>query len=331
MNLADIILVNWNAGKQLADAIDSILCHHHGWVGRIIVVDNASTDGSIELAESRAASSPLEMVVIRNTENLGFAAACNLGAERANHDFLLFLNPDACLYPDSLPKAMEFFSRPGNADVGIVGIQLLDEDGRVARSCARFPTAAIFLAQATGLNRLGRLASMNTHMSDWAHDSTREVDHVIGAFYLIRKPLFDSLNGFDERFFVYLEDLDLSLRARQAGYRSVYLADAQAFHAGGGTSRQIKATRLFYSLRSRLLYGFKHFSPWQAWLLVWVTFLLEPISRSVFAWRNKGRIGVANTWNAYAMLIGDFSGIRRLAKQKSSPTMARFRENRRLL
>lgn len=276
-------------------------------------MDNASTDGSIELAESRAASSPLEMVVIRNTENLGFAAACNLGAERANHDFLLFLNPDACLYPDSLPKAMEFFSRPGNADVGIVGIQLLDEDGRVARSCARFPTAAIFLAQATGLNRLGRLASMNTHMSDWAHDSTREVDHVIGAFYLIRKPLFDSLNGFDERFFVYLEDLDLSLRARQAGYRSVYLADAQAFHAGGGTSRQIKATRLFYSLRSRLLYGFKHFHPIKAWALVATTLVLESLSRTAFAWHSSGAEGVRNTWRAYGMLLNDLPDILRKA------------------
>jgi GT2 family glycosyltransferase len=101
------------------------------------------------------------------------------------------------------------------------------------------------------------------------------VDHVIGAFFCVRRELFEDLGGFDERFFVYLEDLDFSLRARKTGRTAYYLADAAAFHKGGGTSEQVKAHRLFYSLRSRLLYAFKHFKRYQAWIISAVTMLLE--------------------------------------------------------
>jgi GT2 family glycosyltransferase len=125
-----------------------------------------------------------------------------------------------------------------NADVGICGIQLQDDSGHIARSCARFPSLRIFAMQALGLNTLPWFRSWGMHMLEWDHGKTREVDHVIGAFYLMRRALFESLGGFDERFFVYLEDLDFSLRARKAGWSSVYLATTQAFHAGGGVSNQ---------------------------------------------------------------------------------------------
>jgi GT2 family glycosyltransferase len=118
-----------------------------------------------------------------------------------------------------------------------------------------------------------------------------------------------ALDGFDERFFVYLEDLDLSLRAHQEGYQSVYLADAQAFHAGGGTSRQVKAHRLFYSLRSRLMYGFKHFHPWQAWSLVLITLSIEAFTRTGFSLMSDGIAGVRNTWSAYGMLWRELGSI----------------------
>lgn len=311
----DIVIVNWNAGSQLVDAISSISDHHAGLVDSVIIVDNESTDDSLALVEKNALELPFHLQVIRNAENRGFGVACNQGAALATAEFVLFLNPDTRLFAGSLSAPVGFFLRPENADVGIVGIQLVDESGHIARSCSRFPGVGVFIAHATGLNRLPALANMTTHMSEWAHDSTRTVDHVIGAFYLMRRALFESLKGFDERFFVYLEDLDLSLRARQAGYRSVFLADTQAFHAGGGTSRQVKAHRLFYSLRSRLLYGFKHFTPWQAWALVFVTLCIEPVTRTVFSIPSSGWDGVRNTWKAYGMLLRDFGAIVRTARR----------------
>jgi GT2 family glycosyltransferase len=122
-------------------------------------------------------------------------------------------------------------------------------------------------------------------MSEWKHDESRDVDHVLGAFFLMRKQVFDDVHGFDERFFVYKEDLDLSLRAKKAGWRSHYLADVQAYHKGGGTSEQIKATRLFYSLRSRTQYSFKHFGWVSSTGLLATTLMLEPLARIGWALR----------------------------------------------
>jgi GT2 family glycosyltransferase len=139
-------------------------------------------------------------------------------------------------------------------------------------------------------------------MAEWDHAQTRQVDQVIGAFFLVRRGLFESLHGFDERFFVYFEEVDFAYRARQAGWLSVYLADAQAFHAGGGTSNQVKARRLFYSLRSRLLYAFKHFSWTGAVGVLLATLLLEPVSRTALALFRHSWAGLKETWAAYGML-----------------------------
>jgi GT2 family glycosyltransferase len=193
-------------------------------------------------------------------------------------------------------------SSPGNGDVGICGVQLLDEFGHVARSCSRFPTVTSFMADALGLTRLPHLRSLKNAMAEWPHDTTRPVDQVIGAFFVIRREVFDRLGGFDPRFFVYFEEVDLSLRARNAGWKSVFLADVQAFHAGGGSSNQVKATRLFYSLRSRLLYGFKHFALVRAWALFLVTLLIEPVTRSLFFLAKGNLAGVSETLRGYAAL-----------------------------
>jgi hypothetical protein len=124
----------------------------------------------------------------------------------------------------------------------------------------------------------------------------------MGAFFMIRRNLFESLGGFDERFFVYFEEVDLSLRIRKLGYKSVYLTEAQAFHVGGGTSSQVKDIRLFYSLRSRLLYSFKHFSPIEAWILFTTTITIEPINRILFCMINRDWSGVLHTIRGYRLL-----------------------------
>lgn len=294
-----IIVVNWNAGSQLAEVVSSIEKHHHGLVSSVIIVDNASTDDSLDRVETMQ-DLPFKPLIIRNSENYGFGKACNLGAQQAKSEYLLFLNPDAALYADTLPKAFAYMQDPVNAKVGICGVQLLDEAGHVSHSCARFPSAVGFVAHAVGLDRF--FPRLGHFMAEWDHAQTRQVDHVIGAFFLVRRELFNALHGFDERFFVYLEDLDFSYRARQAGWRSVYLADAQAFHAGGGTSKQVKARRLFYSLRSRLLYAFKHFSWMGAFAVLLATLLVEPLSRSALALLRRSWAGLKETWAAYGML-----------------------------
>lgn len=294
-NNVDIVVVNWNAGHQLYDCIRSIQKYGVPCVANTIVVDNASNDGSEKTVENMTG-----VQVICTGKNLGFGKACNLGAQNSKSEYLLFLNPDAALYSDTLPKVLSFMQNPINAKVGICGVQLIDEFGHISKSCSRFPSAMNFVFHTIGLDRF--FPKLGHFMTEWDHKQTREVDHVIGAFFLVRRVVFDALKGFDERFFVYLEDLDFSLRARNAGWHSVYFADVEAFHAGGGTSNKIKATRLFYDLRSRLLYSFEHFNLFLACLVLVSTLVLEPVSRSFFALVRRSWPSLKETWVGYGLL-----------------------------
>jgi GT2 family glycosyltransferase len=274
--MIDIVCVNWNSGVQLRACIDSIVNYGAGIVENIFVVDNGSTDNSIGSIEHFP-----NITIIAAGENLGFGRACNLGARNAVSDYLLFLNPDAELHSGTLQRSLDYMEDANNANIGICGVKLFEGDEHIARSCARFPTAMSVAANAVGIDRV--FSRLGYVMREWDHESNRLVDHVIGAYYFVRRSLFDELQGFDEQFFVYLEDVDFSLRAHNAGWSVAFLADAHAFHAGGGTSDQVKALRLFYSLRSRLLYASKHFS-WPGVLAVnLTTLLIEPVVRSMYA------------------------------------------------
>ncbi len=301
----DIIIVNWNAGGQLRRCLQSIAAYGEPFVGRVVVVDNASTDGSIDAV----ADLDLPLEIIRNRENHGFARACNQGAALCDASYLLFLNPDTELYEDSLSVPLRFMEEEKNSKVGICGIQLVDKHGKVARTCARFPSFKRLIAESIGLNRLSIFAGAGMHMKDWSHDTSRQVDQVIGAFFLVRKGLFQELAGFDERFFVYFEEVDFSFRAKESGRKSWYLAGTSAFHEGGGTSRQVKVHRLFYSIRSRLLYSFKHLPSRQAWGILFSTFLIEPFTRTCYCLLKGEFQGVSNTIKAYRLLATELHSI----------------------
>lgn len=295
-----IVIVNWNAGTLLRDCVHSIEgAVRDGFVlEKLVIVDNGSTDDSLY----GLSSSALRLEIIANSRNMGFASACNQGAQGCNAEYLLFLNPDTRLYADSLTVPLAFMERKENKSVGICGIQLIDASGEISRSCARFPEPATFLSAMLGMNRLAPRVFKSHFMSEWDHKENRQVDQVIGAFFLLRQKLFEQLDGFDERFFVYFEDLDFSFRAHQSGWSTWYLADAHAYHKGGGTSEQIKATRLFYSLRSRILYGYKHFPAFQASLLLLGTLCIEPVTRMAFSLLRGEIRSVGETFGAYLML-----------------------------
>ncbi len=295
--LIDVVIVNWNAGTQLAACLASLEKYGAPHVAKIIVVDNGSSDGSVDVAEGKPG-----VVLLRARDNLGFAKACNMGAGLATAELVLFLNPDAAIFPETLKTVSAFISGGNTSEaIGICGVQLLDETQRIARTCARFPTATSLVFHAIGLDRL--MPKIGHFMFDWEHDQTREVDHVIGAFYLVRRSLFIVLHGFDEHFFVYLEDLDFSRRAAALGWRCAFLSSAQAFHAGGGTSHQVKARRLFYVLRSRLIYARKHFSVFGHVSVLLATVFLEPVSRTVLAIARGSWPNLRETWQAYVLLL----------------------------
>jgi len=297
-----VVIVNWNSGAQLRECLQSFAAVADDDVAaRVTVIDNASTDGSSEGLE---ASMPL--AVVRNADNRGFGAACNQGAAGSEADFLLFLNPDTRLMPGSFAEPVRYLRAHENERVGIVGIQLVDADGRVARNTARAPTAWSMVGNSVGFDRLAPRLFPPHFVTEWAHDQTRTVDQVMGAFFLVRRSLFEALGGFDERFFVYYEDLDFSVRARAQGWRSVYLSTAQAFHRGQGTTEGATARRTFYFCRSRILYARKHFGALGALAVTLATLALEPLARLAAAPRSAG-----DTLRAFAMLWRDLPAIRR--------------------
>jgi GT2 family glycosyltransferase len=271
----DIIIVNWNAGPLLHRCLSSLsAAATTGFtLARVVVVDNASSDDSWRWLEAL----PLPLSIHRNATNRGFGAACNQGAADSRADYLLFLNPDVYVNADSLAVPVAFLG--AHADVGALGIQLRDPHGTISRSSARVPTPVTIGARILGLDVLfpGRVPSL--FLTEWDHASTRDLDHVIGAFYLVRRALFDQVGGFDERFFVYLEDLDLSVRVRERGWRICFLAEVHAEHTGGGTSDAIKASRIAYLLHSRIQYGYKHFGLLAATALTVATLVVEPWPR----------------------------------------------------
>ena len=300
--MLDIVIVNWNSDVQLLGVVTSIAACFAKTVKRVIVVDNDSTDDSLIIVEASETDLPFSLRIIRNPTNQGFGAACNQGARQADGEFVLFLNPDIRLFADSLSVPLAFMEASQNQSVGICGIQLLDDSGNVSRSCARFPTPGLLYAWMLGFDKVFPHIFPSQLMREWGHDTSMDVDQVIGAFFLVRRKLFDQLNGFDERFFVYQEEVDFSLRARRLGWRSHYLAEAKAYHKGGGSSGKVKARRLFYSLRSRILYGYKHFGRFQATAVLLGTLLLEPFSRIALNLLHCSFKSAGETLSAYLML-----------------------------
>lgn len=299
----DVIVVNWNSGGLLAACIKSLAKTNTSnfRFGRIVVVDNGSFDNSMDLLNELALGS-MPIVKIFNKRNIGFGAACNLGASGSQADYFLFLNPDTEVFESSLNVPIEWMECAVNTGTGIIGIQLLDDSGSVTRTCARFPGIINYINHCFGLNRLMPSLCRVPIMEEWCHNESMIVDHVIGAFMMVRAGLFKDLVGFDERYFVYYEDLDFSYRASQLGYNSMYLVEAQAYHKCGGTSGQVKAERLFYSLRSRIFYGYKHFSRINALMLSFITVVIEPISRCALSLIRARFDDFRHTLRGYIML-----------------------------
>jgi GT2 family glycosyltransferase len=312
-SIVDIVIVNWNSGSDLDRCLDALSGTAKGSSWNVTVVDNGSTDGSHEAASSVSA---LPVRVIALARNVGFAAACNRGAAPGIGKYILFLNPDAVMGVGCLQTALAFMESTAATRIGICGVKLLDDDDRVQHHCARFPTLLTSLGRVFGLNRVLPSVFPTHFMVEFDHLSSREVDQVIGAFFLVRRDLFEELSGFDERFFVYYEELDFSLRAHRAGWRTWYLAEAQSHHAGGGSSRKIKARRLFYSVRSQMLYGFKHFGRLRGSVLAALLLVVEPLSRSARALARRSWSELRDTWRGYAMLYCDLPTIFRVALRR---------------
>lgn len=275
--MVDIVIVNWNSGLLLKKCIDSINFDRDDiMINQVIIVDNNSAD------ESVTCISPHKKIsVINNPQNFGFSRACNQGFRRCTAPYVLLLNPDTQLLDTTITDCLQFMKN--NNEIDILGCQLLNDKGKVSSSCARFPTAYRFFLEATGLSKIApKLFKPATLMTDWDHLTSRYVDQVMGAFMFMHTRIFKKLGYFDERFFVYFEELDYSLRLAEQDGKTFFNSDIKAIHTGNGTTSAVKGYRLFLFLRSKLQYAKKHFSR-AGYILVYLsTYTIEFFSRLFF-------------------------------------------------
>jgi GT2 family glycosyltransferase len=266
-----VIIVSHNAAAELERCLRSLaaLPEVTGDPGlaQVIVSDNGSSDDSV--AKARAAFPSAQIIL--NGANLGFAKACNIGAARAAAPLLLFLNPDTLAHAGLLASAVRYFE--AHPDVAMAGAKLLNEDGSIAESCGEFDTwwQAFLRSSAWGELPFFRKQANGYELRRWGYDSQRDVDVVVGAAMFVRAETFSKLGGFDERFFLYHEEIDLARRIWDSGMRVVYLPQCVATHrgeSGGSTKRWGKSGVLGWRQRSRRLYWIKHYGLFWYWSLV---------------------------------------------------------------
>lgn len=296
--MIDIAIVNWNSGDYLQQCILSIFSSsNEQFVNKVFIIDNNSTDSSLQKILPTD-----KILIIRNRENKGFAKAANQGFHLSKSPYVLLLNPDAQLLDTTLEDCISFMEKHGEID--ILGCRLLDDNGQTSPSCARFPTPAKLFIDSIGFSKIfPKVFSPAILMTDWDHSESRYVDQVMGAFMFMRNSVFEKAGFFDERFFVYCEELDFSKRLSDLGGKSFYNTNISAIHSGEGTTKNVKAFRLFLNIRSRLQYSKKHFNR-SGFLLVWFgTYFIEPFSRTFFLLFSGKYKEIKSVFKGYQMLV----------------------------
>lgn len=254
-----VIIVSYNTRELTLAALRSLRATTLATDYRTVVLDNASTDGS---ADAIAAECPWAELV-RSSENLGFARANNVVAESATTEWLLLLNPDTECHPGAVDKLMAFGR--AHPQAGIYGGRTVFPDGSLNfASCWNRITPWSVLCHALGLTAIFPRSVLfdREAMGPWPRDTVAEVDIVVGCFLLIRRELWNRLGGFDLRYFMYGEEADLCLRARQLGYRPMITPEAQIMHLAGASSPSRVGTRILVT-KARVTLMRDHWPAWQ--------------------------------------------------------------------
>jgi len=266
---------NQEAGKYLRAETSSFVKASEGSIAEIIIVDNASDDGTLEWLRNYQRrdlrgrvnrAKEQNFILIKSAKNLGFSKGNNLGINRAKGKYILLLNPDTELLSDTLKVMLEFMeSRP---DVGISGCKLIKPNGKLDAACRRrFPNPW------NSFKRLFLRDNSNYNYTGISEDKAMEVDSVVGAFLLIRRTLADKIGSLDESFFMYGEDLDWCWRCKEAGYKVWYYPKASIIHYKGESSKKIAFKALFWFHRAMWIFYEKHYKQKYPFILNWLIWL----------------------------------------------------------
>lgn len=307
--LLSVIIVNYNVKHFLEQCLCSVMAAaarlgECQW--EVMVVDNQSTDGSVETLRPKF---PL-VTFIENRENAGFGRANNQALALCKGEFILFLNPDTIVGEDCFTICIGHMKRQQH--IGALGVRMIDGGGKYLPESKRgFPTPWVSFCKLGGLIRLFPASRVfaRYYMGHLPENRNNVVDVLAGACMLVRKPVLDTTGGFDERFFMYAEDIDLSYRIKQAGYENFYCADTSIIHfKGESTLKDIRYVRRFYE--AMILYVRKHYKGVGAWFYVMllkgmiaIRSLIQPKPAPVPALSTKESIAVTGDGQAVKAII----------------------------
>jgi O-antigen biosynthesis protein len=240
-----IIIVNYNVKHFLDHCLSSVQKAITSINAEVFVVDNNSTDGSATFFKNKYQT----VQFIYNTSNVGFAKANNIALEKAKGTYILFLNPDTLLAEDTLEQCIAFMQ--SNKTCGAIGVPMYDGAGNFLKESKRsFPSPITSMFKLFGLAKLFPKNKIfgKYHLGHLANNQTNEVDVLAGAFMFVRKKVLDQVGSFDEQFFMYGEDIDLSYRIQEAGYKNYYFADTAIIHFKGESTKRgsLNYIKMFY-------------------------------------------------------------------------------------
>lgn len=251
---ASIIIVNWNTKDILRDCLNSVIEQTKDIVYEIIVVDNASADGSAQMVRKEFPS----VILIENSENLGFAAANNRGIKASKGRYILLLNSDTIILNNAIAQTLSFADNNQNA--AAVACKVLNPDMSLQSTCFMFPSLLNMILSTSYLYKLLPKSKFfgRERMTWWGRDTVREVDAVTGCFMLVRRSAVEKVGLMDERFFVYGEETDWCRRFKQAGWKVLFTPDTEIIHYGKASSSQARSEMTLQLRAGILLFIKKH-------------------------------------------------------------------------
>lgn len=278
-----IIIVNWNVRDLLRQCLDSINQGQGELRIETIVVDSASSDDSVAMIADEFPG----VVVLPQSENVGFPRGNNIGLAQAKGRYLLLLNPDTEVIADALPRMVAFLE--ADSTIGALGPQLLNPDGSIQSSRRRFPTFATGFLESTWLEGYAPGVVRRYRALDLPDDLIADVDWVVGAAIIVPRIVYESIGGMDEAYFMYSEELDWCRRIKAAGWRVVYYPEARVSHHYGKSSEQAITSRHINFQRAKLRYFRKYHGRLVAAVLR--AFLLFSYTLQVVVESVKGLLG----------------------------------------
>ncbi len=250
-----VVIVNWNVKELLQKCLESVFQYQHSYRVEVIVIDNASSDDSVEMIRGKFP----QVQLIENEKNIGFAAANNQGIKMAKGRYIFALNPDTEIKENTFQVLIQTATEYPKA--GMIGCKLLNPDNSTQNSVRRDPTTKALWQIALKIPKLiGNTNAIKNYLAtDFNYQMEQEVEQIMGACMFIKKEMLNEIGLFDESFFIWFEEVDLCKRARNAGWNIIYTPKTHIVHYGGESFKQeltLKKQKMFF--KSALIYLKKH-------------------------------------------------------------------------